>query len=206
MNPSYLVERTRTGLWNHRISDFVAVALVTCALMEFCSEILGVRDSPSIVVLALACASHPLLRLLEARRSGGAYRARRGAEVAALIAAAPWIVLSWLRTANPSWWVWQPVPVPAAMRYTGIALACGVVLLRPLFERDSAEDALYIPPITLQSQLLMISLLLVSGSVIAASLTFYWLAARAIQHLVAPSGNIGSGVECELPEMPQLTR
>jgi hypothetical protein len=207
MHVSPLAEPTRTELWNRRIADFVGLAIVTCALMEFCSEILGVRDSLSIVVLTLACASDPVLRLVQDRRSDREPSARRGTEVTAIVATAPWIVLGWLRAVHPSWSVWQSVAVPAAMHYTGCLLAFGVILARPLLERDPADpDAvLYVPPVTLQSQLLIASLLLVSCSVVAVGLTLYWFAATGIQRLVAPLGTV-QGLQCELAHVQRMTQ
>lgn len=174
------------GRWNRRITDFIALGIVTCALMEFCSEILGIRDSLSILLLALACASQPVLRLVEARRSDDEPQARQGTAVTAMAAAAPWILLGWLHSAYPTWSAWQPAGVPLAVRYAGCLLAFGVILARPLLEREAGDSdhALYVPPATIQSVVLMISLLMVSGSVIAAGLTVYWLAATAAQRLL----------------------
>src|SRR5258708_11226984 len=192
MHVSQLAESMRTGLWSRRISDFVGLAIVTGVLMEFCSEILGVRDNLSIVALTLAGVSHPLLRLLQDRRSEREASPRRGAEITAFVAVAPWILLGWLNAVYPSWSVWQSVTLPAAMRYTGCLLAFGVILARPLLERDSAEsDAVsWVPPVTFESLLLFVSLLLVSGSVVAAGLTLYWLGAAGIQRLVASLGPV----------------
>jgi len=188
MHFSTLAGQTRTGLWNRRISDFVGLAIVTGVLMEFCSEILGVRDNVAIVVLTLAGVSHPLLRLLQDHRSERGPVPTRGTEITAFVAVAPWVLLGWLNAAYPSWSVWQPVAVPAAMRYTGCLLAFSVILARPVLERDPVDSdaALWVPPVTLQSLLLFISLLLVSGSVIAVGLTLYWLGAVGIQQLVGP--------------------
>jgi hypothetical protein len=188
MHVLQLAEPTRTGLWNRRITDFVGLAIVTGVLMEFCSDILGVKDNLSIVALTLAGVSHPMLRLLQDRRSERGPAARRGTEITAIFAVAPWVLLGWLNTVYPSWSVWQSVAVPAAIRYTGCFLAFGVILARPLLERDSVDSdvASWVPPITLQSLLLIVSLLLVSGSVVAAGLTLYWLGAAGMQRLVAP--------------------
>jgi hypothetical protein len=207
MNVPNAAELPRTGLWSRRISDFVALALVACALIEFCSQILGIRDSLSIVVLTLGCASHPLLRLLETRRFEHEPGTTRGAEIAAVVAAAPWIILGWLHGVHPTWVAWQSVPVPALFRYTGCAIAFGVVLARPIVRRDRAEidDAMYVPPITVQSQLLMISLLLVSFSAIAAGLILYWLAAAGVQRLVSRSNAIDGGLG-ELQSVQAVTR
>ena len=103
-----------------------------------------------------------------------------------MTAAAPWIVLGWLHAAYPTWSVWQPVGVTTTVRYAGCLLAFGVVLTRPLLEREPGDTyhTFYVPPATIQSVVLMISLLLVSGSVIAAGLTLYWLAATGIQRLI----------------------
>lgn len=173
--------------WSRRIADFIALAIGACALMEFCSAVLGIQDNLCIVVLALACASDPVLRLLEARRHDGEPRARRGTEVTAIIAAAPWIVIGWLHNAYPLSFVWQAVPVPPALRYAGCALAFGVVLVRPVMEHQSLtrDEELYVPAITLPSQLLMVSFLLVSFSVTTAALTLYWLFAAAAQRAMA---------------------
>jgi hypothetical protein len=175
------------GTWSHRIADFIALAIGACALMEFCSAVLGIQDNLCVIVLALACASDPVLRLLEARRHDGDPQARRGTEVTAIVAAAPWIVIGWLHNAYPFWFVWQAVPVPLALRYAGCALAFGVVLVRPLMEHQTStrDEELYVPAITLPSQLLMVSFLLVSFSVTTAALTIYWLAAAGAQRAIA---------------------
>jgi hypothetical protein len=180
-----------TGVWSQRITDVLALALVAWTLMEFCRTTLGISDNVCIVVLALACVSDPLIQLVGARRRERAPRALRGTYVTAAVAAAPWIVLGRLHDAYPSSMLWQSPSLPAAIRYTGCALAFAVVLLRPLVQKDvpNGDRQLYVPAITLPSQLLMISVLLVSFSITTAALTLYWLSAAGIQQLMAASNN-----------------
>jgi hypothetical protein len=188
MHVSQLAQATRNGMWNRRITDFAGLAIVTGVLMEFCTDVLGVHDNLSRVALTLAGVSHPVLRLLQDRRSDREPAAWRGNEITAIFAVAPWILLGWLHDAYPAWSVWQSAAVPVAVRYTGCLLAFGVILLRPLLERDAAgSDAVFwVPPVTLQSLLLIVSLLLVSCSMVAVGLTLYWLAAAGIQRLATP--------------------
>jgi hypothetical protein len=196
----------RPGAWDRRINDFIALAIVACVLMEFCSEILGIRDNVAIVVLCLACVSDPLMWLLQDRRREHDLPARRGTEVSAMIASAPWLVLGWLHAAHPLWPVWQSVAVPTVVRYAGLAIALGVVLVRPLVARiplDSDGEA-YVPRLTLESQLLMISVLLVSCSAIAACLTLYWLAAAGIQQLVRRRVSVISALPYEVRQVSQI--
>lgn len=187
-------EPRRLELWKRRLTDFTALAIVTCALMEFCADVLRIDDRVCVVVLAVACASDPVLQLLRSRRSATECVARRGTHVTAIVAAAPWILLGWLNAAFPSALAWGPPAIPAVMRYTGCALAIVVVLVRPIMERPDADrdDDVYVPSLTLPSQLLMVSLLLVSFSLTTAGLTLYWLAAAGIQRSVASASAVGA--------------
>jgi hypothetical protein len=172
--------------WQRRITDFIALGIVTGALMEFCSEILGIRDTSSIVVLTLACVSQPILELLRDRRREHQPAPSRASAATALIAAAPWIVLGWFRVTHPHSVAWQTADVPAGLRVVGCVLACGVIVMRPML-RGTAVDPddrnVFVPQLTVESQIVMISTLLVSGSVVAAGLTIYWLAAAGLQRL-----------------------
>jgi hypothetical protein len=182
------VAHTRTVPCERRITDFIALAIVTCAFMEFCSEILAIRDTVSIVALTLACVSHPILQLLKDRRCEDEPSPARATALTAIIATAPWIVLGWLRAVHPAWAAWQSPAVPVVVRYMGCVLACGIVVTRPLLDRapvDPDDAELFVPRLTLQSQAVMISVLLVSGSLAAAGLTVYWLAAAGIQRLAS---------------------
>ena len=182
---------TRTVHCERRISDVIALFLVTFTFIEFCSEVLAIRDTLSIVVLTLACMSHPILRLLKGRRrEDDSSLARATSVTAAIIAAAPWIVIGWLHAVHPAWEAWQSPAVPASVRYIGCVLACGIVVMRPLLDRapvDSDDVELFVPRLTLQSQAVMLSVLLVSGSAAAAGLALYWLAAAGIQRLASES-------------------
>jgi hypothetical protein len=176
----------QNGIWGQRITSFLALVLVTWALMEFCWTTLGIADNVCVVVLALACVSDPLLQLIGARRCERAPRARRGTYLTAVAAAAPWVVLGWLHELYPSSMIFQSPAVPSAVRYTGCALAFGVILLRPFVQRDSqGTDELYVPAMNVPSQLLMVSLLFVSFSITTAALTLYWLAGAAVQRLAS---------------------
>ena len=137
------------------------------------------------MLLALACASQPVLRLVEARRSDDEPRAQQGTGLTAITAAAPWILSAWFTRRTRRGRSGNRLVSLSAVRYAGCLLAFGVVLTRPLLEREAGDSdhALYVPPATIQSVVLMISLLLV-GSVIAACLTLYWLAATGIQRLI----------------------
>lgn len=180
---------TAPAPWNRRIAEFAGLAIAASVLMQFCWTILGISDNVCVVMLAVACISDPVLRLLEARRSGCDVRATRGTVTTAVVACAPAIVLGWLHEFYPSAPAWHSAAVPSAVRYTGCLLAFAVIVLRPALERTagaSDDVELHVPPITVSSQLLIVGLLLVSFSATTVGLTLYWLTALGAQRL-APS-------------------
>ena len=196
MKLSEAVTPARTGIPNRRLGDVVVLALVTGGLIEFCVDVLGVRDNLSLVVLAIACASQAVQSPLDAHRSDDARGARRAIQIRGLVAIAPWIVLTMLQSMHPLWWIWQPAAVPPAWRVAGCALALGLVLARPFLGRDDGggDAGSGGSPAAVPSQLLMLSVLLVSRSLLVAGLIAYWFAAAALQRFpvghMAPSSRV----------------
>ena len=68
--------------------------------------------------------------------------------------------------------------VPPTVRGAGVALAVGLVLVGPRWQGGAPGQraASALPELTVQSLLLMISMLLVSGSPVVSLLNLYWLA------------------------------
>jgi hypothetical protein len=170
------------------IGEFVALVVLMYGVLELCTEVFGVHDNVSLVAIVLACVSNPAGHLLEANRlSSPIVRNRSG--IAMMTAVAPWVVIAILRQLFPDWAGWRPVDVPALSRYVGTATAIGLVAARPMVGGESAAAIARVPTLTIQNELLMISILLLSWSPVVAGITVYWLAALVIQRPVARRDN-----------------
>jgi hypothetical protein len=96
------------------------------------------------------------------------------------------------------------MPVPAPMRYVGCAVAVIVIVVRPVLQRgDDAGGESLVPRGTWESQLLVASVLLVSGSAVAALLAVYWLAVSGVQRLPQLLHAVDAAGQCGVQPVSQ---
>jgi len=110
-----------------RVDEVVPLSLATVAVIEICWHFFGIRDTLSIVTLAIGCASYPAQRLIQVRRFGAA--AARPADIYAAMAMTPVLLLPVVHAHYPAAEIWQQAMPPVA-RYVGMTLVLGLALPR----------------------------------------------------------------------------
>jgi hypothetical protein len=186
--------------WLIRTAGNFAVLLIAMGwLIEVFDRDFGVHGHALLVALVLGWMSQTVWCVVEAPRGSSPDRPRRDAWGLAIVLAglAPWIIVRILFVAHPGGPIWQSAPIPLAARGLGAVLALGLVLApsrgEPLRQRTDSTA------LTVQSQLLLISTLLISGSPVFALLTMYFLAvvpvSRGLQRLLAAA--VPPGVGCQ---------
>ena len=110
-----------------RVDEVVPLSLATVAVVEICWHFFGIRDTLSIVTLAIGCASYPAQRLIQVRRFGAA--AARPADIYAAMAMTPVLLLPVVHAHYPAAEIWQQAMPPVA-RYVGMTLVLGLALPR----------------------------------------------------------------------------
>jgi hypothetical protein len=178
---------TPIDLSSPRVSNLIVLLIIMWELLEVCDGVLGVRGHACLIALTLGWLSQPAERIVEARHGSYAYCPVRDlwSTFVMFAGAAPWFIVGILYATHRSWPIWQPVPMPPLVRAAGAALALGLILSRPRWRGEPLREraACAIPDLTVQSQLLVISMLLVSGSLVVVFFSLYWLVAIAISRL-----------------------
>lgn len=145
----------------------------------------GVHSHVLLAALVLGWMSQTVQCLLEASRRANQDRLVHDAwDLAiALAGLAPWIIVPILFVTHPAWSIWQSAPIPLAARAIGAVLALGLVLAPSRFGEPLRHEP-GTTVLTVQSQLLLISTLLVSGSPVFALWTMYLLALILISRVL----------------------
>jgi hypothetical protein len=183
--PRFSTWRCHTGERFVRLTDAIAL---TIALALFVSKglalserLLGIRNRPLLIVFAVVWLTSAARRLSEYRLGKysalGAY-ANAGKAVPAVIAGiGSWYVLLLTYKLYPGSFIWIPAGLPLWLKVIGIGLAAFAVI-RPTaaasVEQPDASTAL-IPRLTVHAQLLIISMLLISGSLVIVLMVGLWL-------------------------------
>jgi hypothetical protein len=195
----YRVHKTLLGpgwSWVPR-GELIVILFMAVGAVDFCTRVLGIRNLAIASVFAIVWLRPAITRLSDLRR--GHYVpwndcATRRFETAAMLigSAAPWAILQLLHDADPSWVARQSVDLPIGVRICGAALAILVVAKqerRATTNHDVSPRARLSPNVTLKSQLLMVSMFLMSGSAFIGLLATGWalsaLVAFARQRLTA---------------------
>jgi hypothetical protein len=105
------------------------------AVAEWCWSMLGVARFDAVLMITFAWAS-TIVRRMMTEPSVGTEIAQWPSDVTAAVAAGQllWVLLPWLRAADPQSWFWLPVAVPTSFWVVGSAVAvCWP--LQPFFAR-----------------------------------------------------------------------
>ena len=166
-----------------RADELIGLTIVTLVVVEGFVQLFGLRDPLSLVALAVGCASYSAQRLLHVRRVGTA--AVKAADIHAVMAATPFLLLPALHRLAPASAIWHPA-MPPATRYVGMALAVAVAMWRTGGGVFSTRRFL----------LLMISVFLITSSAAVALLMLYAVAAGMLERSRAIA------VRCAAPVVP----
>lgn len=200
-SPGGLSASGRLG-WLIRTVGNLAVLLIAMwwQIQVFNSDF-GVHSRVLLAALVLGWMSQTVQIVLEAPRRPNQDRLAYDAWdlTIALAGLAPWFIVPILFVTHPQAQIWQSAPIPVAARALGAVLALGLVLapsrLGEPLRHEPGTTAL-----TVQSQLLLISTLLVSGSPVFALWTMYLLAlilaSRVLQSFIG-NATVPRGVACE---------
>ena len=168
-------------------TELIAMSLVVSGAVEFLYRVLGITNPFILAVFAVAWLRPMVTRLSELRR--GLYLpwnicATRRFETAVLLigGAAPWAMLGLLHKVDPLWVALQPVELPVWVRSCGAVLTSAMIAMQKARARASLRSSLRVrlSNVTSESQLLVVSMFMMSGSVfiglIAAGLVLAWVA------------------------------
>jgi hypothetical protein len=116
-------------------ADLIALVVVVGVVLPVTSDLLGIHDPRTIVVLAVCWSSAALKRLM-AWRTGQlgqwqlvqAGRVKTAASAIIFVGVAPWIVLPVLQLYHPHASLWATVNLPPWLRAGGAALMIGGVM------------------------------------------------------------------------------
>jgi hypothetical protein len=163
--------------------ELMVMLLLGTAAVEFTNHILGVHNPAIATVFAFVWLRPVASRLSDLRR--GHYQpwnisATPAFETTAILigGVAPWVILQLLLSTNPSWVVRQSVNLPEWVRMCGAVLGILVAVNQDRRARtnpDVSPRAPQLPKVTLKSQLLMLSMLMMSGSAFIALLGTWWV-------------------------------
>jgi hypothetical protein len=125
-------------------TDFIVLAVVVGFVLPIASDLLGIRDPCTIVVLGVCWACAALKRLM-AWRNGQSRpplqdeRVKAAASVIIIVGIAPWVVLPLLQLHYPHASLWAPISLPAWLRAGGaVLMLCGV--MRPFLAAALPSD------------------------------------------------------------------
>ena len=179
----------RLGRLLRSTASFIVLLIAMWWQIEVCSDLFAVRGHVFLAALVLGWMSQTVQCVLEARRRSIDDRLQWDTRGPAIILAGvvPWIILQILYATHLGGTIWQSAPIPLAARSLGAALALGVVLIPSRRGEPLCQGTSTMPELTVQSLLLLISTLLVSGSPVFALFTLYWLAVVLVSRLLPAS-------------------
>jgi hypothetical protein len=189
----------RLGWLIRTVGNLAVLLIAMWWQIEVFDSDFGVHSRALLGVLVLGWMSQTVQCVLEAPRRANQGRLAQDAWDLAIAVAglAPWILVPILFATHPEAPIWQSAPIPLVARGLGAVLALGLVLA-PSGLGEPLRHGPGPTALTVQSQLLLISTLLVSGSPVFALWTMYLLAlilvSRVLQSLV---GAAPRGVACE---------
>jgi hypothetical protein len=191
---------SRLGRLVRGMGSFVVLLIAMWWQIEVCYNLFGVHSHAFLTVLVLGWMSQTVQCVLDGRRGSTRDAWSRATVLAGLL---PWIMLPILYAmqVGGTMTIWQSAPIPLAARGLGAVLALGVVFTPSRRGEPLRPETGTAPELTVQSQLLLISTLLVSGSPVFALFTLYWLAVVFVSRLLQPSFVIAAvphgAVPCE---------
>jgi hypothetical protein len=177
---------SRLGRLIRTAGSFVVLLIAMWWQIEVCYTLFGVHGHAFLAVLVLGWMSQTVQCVLDARRGLTRDSWSQATVLAGLL---PWIMLPILYAmqVGGTMTIWQSAPIPLAARGLGAVLALGVVLTPSRRGEPLRPGTGTTPELTVQSQLLLISTLLISGSPVFALFTLYWLAVAFVSHLLQPA-------------------
>jgi hypothetical protein len=116
-------------------ADLIVLVVVVGVVLPLTSDLLGIHDPRTIVVLAICWACAALKRLMAWRNGLWSQRqlvqdgeVKTAASAIIFAGVAPWIILPVLRPYYPHAWLWATVNLPAWLRAGGaVLMICGVM-------------------------------------------------------------------------------
>jgi hypothetical protein len=192
LGPSPVV-LTRFSTWRFdsetlfvRLSDAMALAIVLALFVSrglvLSERLLGVRNGPLLVIVAVVWLTSAARQLSEYRRGKhsavGTYPEGRRAVAALVAGTGSWYVLFFAYKYYPDSFFWMPARLPLWVNIAGVALAIFAVIspgkVRAQDQSNGFNSPL-IPQLTVQTEILMIAMLLMTGSLVIALMVGLWL-------------------------------
>jgi len=166
-------------------AELIVMLLVVHPAVQFSTRVLEISNPIIMAVFVVVWLRPAVTKLSDFRR--GHYHhwnicAIRPVETAAILigGAAPWVILQFLHDTDPSWVARLSMDLPLWLRVWGAALAILVVAhesRRAKATQDSSPRArlLQFPDVTLNRQLCMVSMLMMSGSPFIGLFAMGWM-------------------------------
>ena len=159
----------------------VALALFVSKGLAISERLIGVQNRSILVIFAVVWLTSAASRLLEFWRGKTfalAAHAKGARTVTALIAGTgSWYVLFFSRKLYPESLIWTPASLPLWVNVIGIALALAAVIRPPVRTTAGQTDTpnALIPQLTVRTEILMIAMLLITGSLVIVLMVGLWL-------------------------------
>jgi hypothetical protein len=155
----------------------VALALFVSKGLAVSERLIGVRNRPILVLFAVVWLTSAAKRLSEYRRGEREAYAKGVNAISALIAGTgSWYLLFFAYKLSPDSTIWTPAGFPLWVNVTGIALAIIAVIRPPALAtlQPDGSNAL-LPRLSVQTEIFMIAMLLMTGSLVIALMIGLWL-------------------------------